>query len=125
MSSFSVLGAPSKQIFEQVQPVPGFWEFPAEASWRAWQAAAGKSRTAVSGGRQQENEGDIHTALDLKCWQLLPLPWVPRALGVSKGGAAGEQSWSGRAGVQYRKGFRSRLREQRVVEELELYRSQG
>ena len=32
MSSFSVLGAPSKQIFGQVQPVSGVWDFRAEAS---------------------------------------------------------------------------------------------
>lgn len=56
MSSFSVLGAPSKQIFEQVQLVPGFWEFPTEARQRAWQVAAGNGRTVVSGGRQQEKE---------------------------------------------------------------------
>lgn len=126
MSSFSVLGAPSKQIFDQVQPVPGFWEFPAEALWRAWQAAAGKGRTAASGGRQWEKEGgDIHTALALKCWQLLRLAWVPIAPGVSKAGLAGSRAGGERAGVQYRNGFRSGLREQKAVEVLELDGSEG
>lgn len=53
-------------------------------------------RTAVSRGRQREKEGgDAHTALDLKCWQLLCLAWVPRAPGGRKAGAGGS-----RAGVR-------------------------
>lgn len=93
MSSLSVLGAPSQKIFEQVQATPGFWEFPAEALQRAWQAAAGNSRAVVSGGRQWEKEGgDVHTALDLKCWQLLCLAWVS--------GVPGEQGWAAEGGEQ-------------------------
>lgn len=125
MSSFSVLGAPSKQIFEQVEPVPGFWEFPAEAWQRAWQAAAGNGRTVVSGGRQWEKEGgDVHTELDLKCWQVLrlagsPEPQVWARLGLGGSRAGGERT------VLYRKDFRSRWRQQRALGALELDGSEG
>lgn len=89
MSSFSIPGTPSKQIFEQVQPVPRVWEFLAEALQGA--GLAGNGRAAVSAGRQWErrrgeNEGAV---LDLKGWQLLRLAWVHRATDVSKAGAGG------------------------------------
>lgn len=60
MSSFSVLGAPSKQIFEQMQPVSGVWEFLAEALQgiglagcsRQWQDS-GERRQATGEGRRR------------------------------------------------------------------------
>lgn len=61
MSSFSVLGAPSKQIFEQVQPVPGVWEFEAEALQGAglagcsgqWQGSTERGQAARKGRRRR------------------------------------------------------------------------
>lgn len=98
MSSFSIPGTPSKQIVEQVQPVPRVWEFLAEALQGA--GLAGNGRAAVSAGRQRErrrgeNEGAV---LDLKGWQLLRLAWVHRATDVSKAGAGGGRGDWGRAG---------------------------
>lgn len=80
------------------------------------ESLAGCSRAVVRVGRQREKEGgDAHTALHLKCWQLLSLACIPGAPGVSKAGAGGSRAGGDRVRVRYRKVFRSRLREQRAV----------
>lgn len=57
MSSFSLLGAPSKQIFEQMQPVFGVWEFPAEALQGVGLADCSERPQGSSEHRQAEGGG--------------------------------------------------------------------
>lgn len=78
MSLFSVLGALSKQIFEQMEPVPGVREVPAEALQGAGLAGCSRRWKGSGEHRQWDEGGDVHAALDLKCWQLLSLAWLHR-----------------------------------------------
>ena len=83
------------RFLNKCSPCLGFGNFEQKlCKGQAWQAAAGNGRAAVSMGRQREKGGggDVHAVLDLKCWQLLCLACVHRAIDVSKAGAGGEQS---------------------------------
>lgn len=94
MVSFSVLGAQSEQILEQVQPVPGFWEFPAGALRGAWQDSS-EQRQAEGEGRRRCSHS---TGSEVLAAAVLGLgPQSPR---WEKGWGRGEQSWGERAGAQ-------------------------